>query len=795
MASDVRGDSFSEDVFPAELSEIGGRRRFHGLQEVGGDGKPSVGLGLTGLSFSGGGIRSASFCLGVVQRIARAGLLKHVDYLSTVSGGGYIGACLNSLLSDPDRSADAPFPFETEPGRPEPPALQHIRNGSRFLTPGGFLEQVRLPVMIARGAVLSFLVFLPLVMAAVAITEILYEMGPNPRVILESVPVEAWFLLLLIVTVPFLGRLTGRRFDWNFRNKYQLTLAALSVALVITIALIPLTHLVMAVVDVPWDDTRAALMEGRILDGLGIPRYWLWLGPLVLLAFVGLVARASTKGGQLASRLVLYLVGLLGPTLLGLLYLALCIHQIDSPYISPEFREDLERIGERPDVFQDTPEAMRFAFWNRGLVLGPRMTASLEESGGVDTVWVVQSAGGDVGRSTEGRHRIEYREDGRLRIAAIKARLFHPPEDLYFIILFVLLVLFNVFLMDVNTASLHGYYRDRLSRAFVFRVDASTGRVRANDTQKLSEAGPGVPYQLINAALNLQSSRDHSLRGRMAGFFLFSKRFIGSERTGYVPTESVEEVDSRLDLAAATAISGAAASPNMGASTKRMLTFIMTMLNLRLGYWLVNPRSIRAAGYLGRLLNRAAGPKLLLREAFGDLNERGRFVNLSDGGHIDNLGLYQLLRRRCRFIVAVDAGADRNSLFGDLAQLIRFAGIDLGITIHLDVDALRADEQGFSRCHAVIGSIDYGEGSSGTLLYLKSSVTGDEGELIRHYWHDNPAFPNQSTADQFFGEEDLEAYRSLGFHVCDSALTELVDGLPPECVEPVFDAWRAAVTA
>ncbi len=793
MASEVRDDPFVQDVFPAELHEIGARRRFHGLRGVGDGARPSPRLGLTGLSFSGGGIRSASFCLGVVQRIARAGLLKHVDYLSTVSGGGYTGACLNSLLSDPERPADAAFPLERAVGTPEPPALQHIRNGSRFLTPGGLLEKVRLPVMIARGTVLSFLVFLPLVMAAVAVTELLYEMGPSPRVLLASVPAEAWFLLLLIVTVPFLGQFLGRRFNWQFRNRYGLTLAALAIVLVVTIAMIPLTHLVTAVVEVPWDEAKEAFRQGRFIEALGVPRYWAWLGPLLALAVVGLVVRSSTRSGHLTNRLVLYVVGFLGPTLLGVVYLVLCVHQIDSPYIAPHLRSDLERIGQQPGVFQDTPEEMRWAFENRGLVLGPRMMASRDTSNRADTVWVVQSAGTNVARSADGHHRIAVRKDGRLRIEGMRVRLFHPPEDLYFILFFVLLVLFNVFLMDVNTASLHGYYRDRLSRAFIFRVNSSTNKVHANDTQKLSEAGPGAPYQLINAALNLQSSRDQSLRGRMADFFLFSKRFVGSERTGYVPTEAVEAVDTRLDLAAATAISGAAASPNMGTSTRRMLTFIMTLLNLRLGYWLVNPKSIRSAGYVGRLLSRSAGPALLLREAIGDLDERGRFVNLSDGGHIENLGLYELLRRRCRFIMAVDAGADPDSRFADLAQLIRFAGIDLGVTIDLDIDALCAGTDGNSECHAVLGTVDYGEGTPGLLLYVKASVTGDEGELLRHYRLENPTFPNQSTADQFFGEEDLEAYRSLGFHGCDAALSTLVDRLPPDATEPVFDAWRSAV--
>jgi hypothetical protein len=91
---------FEEEVFPAELEEIRRRREELGLDATEVAGPPSVDLGLQGIAFSGGGIRSATFCLGVVEAAANAGLLKRADYLSTVSGGGYIGSCLSSVLND-----------------------------------------------------------------------------------------------------------------------------------------------------------------------------------------------------------------------------------------------------------------------------------------------------------------------------------------------------------------------------------------------------------------------------------------------------------------------------------------------------------------------------------------------------------------------------------------------------------------------------------------------------------------------------------------------------------------------
>ena len=132
---------FEEEVFPAELEEIRRRREELGLDATGLEGPPSVNQGLQGIAFSGGGIRSATFCLGVVEAAANAGLLKRADYLSTVSGGGYIGSCLSSVLNDPTKEPQGrKFPFHHELGVQEPAAYRQLRNGSNYLAPGGILR-------------------------------------------------------------------------------------------------------------------------------------------------------------------------------------------------------------------------------------------------------------------------------------------------------------------------------------------------------------------------------------------------------------------------------------------------------------------------------------------------------------------------------------------------------------------------------------------------------------------------------------------------------------------------------
>jgi hypothetical protein len=174
-------------------------------------------------------------------------------------------------------------------------------------------------------------------------------------------------------------------------------------------------------------------------------------------------------------------------------------------------------------------------------------------------------------------------------------------------------------------------------------------------------------------------------------------------------------------------------------------------------------------------------PSALLREIAGKLNEESKWVNVSDGGHIENLAGIELLRRRCKYIVIGDGEADPEHHFNGLAILIQTARIDLGIHIEINVDPLRLNKKGLSKAHWVAGRIHYpGEVEKGYLLYIKSSVTGDEDEVIKRYRNTQPAFPHESTADQFFGEGQFEAYRSLGQHIGESLFESSVKDNQPE---------------
>lgn len=267
------------------------------------------------------------------------------------------------------------------------------------------------------------------------------------------------------------------------------------------------------------------------------------------------------------------------------------------------------------------------------------------------------------------------------------------------------------------------------------------------------------------------------MQGRLTDFFLFSPAYSGSPLTGYEQTTEWEKADSHLDLGTAMAISGAAAAPQMGLGTIKRLSFWLALLNVRLGYWARKP-NVNSAWLFGG----APGFVCLLQEMLGTMDERLPWVNLSDGGHIENLGVYELLRRRCKYIIAVDGEEDLKMTFQALTTLQRLAAIDFGIQIDMNLDDLRLNEKGLTRSHFHFCRVRYpsaGRDSPemiGYLLYLKLSLTGNEGEFIRRYRLDEPVFPHHSTADQFFSETQFEAYRSLGEHIGDKLFLRAIVG-------------------
>jgi hypothetical protein len=349
---------------------------------------------------------------------------------------------------------------------------------------------------------------------------------------------------------------------------------------------------------------------------------------------------------------------------------------------------------------------------------------------------------------------------------ALSFALFHLGKDEGDAPLIVILTLFfgavAVLLLNVNLTGPHRLYRDQLARTFIRKSEDDV------DTVRLDKINPenSAPYHLINATVNLPSSTSVVLRERKGDFFLFSKEWCGAPSIGYAETDRWLAGETPVDLATAMAVSGAAASPYMGLGSFPTLSALMSFLNVRLGYWIQRPGT--------KSLSTTPGFLCLLREMSGvAMSEKQAWINLSDGGHIENMAVYELLRRRCKYIISIDGESDPASTFHGHLTLVRHAMIDFGIHIEPDLTSLRPDlTSKFSQTHAMMCRVHYPEAGDipagqGLLVYIKLSVTGNELEMIKRYRILHPDFPHQTTLDQFFDEEQFEAYRQLGVHIAE----------------------------
>lgn len=284
------------------------------------------------------------------------------------------------------------------------------------------------------------------------------------------------------------------------------------------------------------------------------------------------------------------------------------------------------------------------------------------------------------------------------------------------------------------------------------------------------------PLHLINIALNLVKGDNLAWQQRKAQSFTISALHSGSWNLGYRRSEEYgcnHYLAQPLSLGTALAISGAAASPNMGYHSSSAVTFLLALFNIRLGWWLGNPGPAGADTYRKASPNVSVGP--LLSEAFGLTDSCHPYVYLSDGGHFENLGLYEMVLRRCHCILVVDAGCDPQLNFEDLGNAIRKIRIDLGIDIELNLDQIkRAADATTSGRHHAIGMIRYDKvdatATAGTLIYLKPSLTGNEPSDVQDYAARHPSFPHEPTSDQFFDEAQFESYRRLGEHIAQQVL-------------------------
>nr|MBA3354209.1 hypothetical protein [Blastocatellia bacterium] len=376
--------------------------------------------------------------------------------------------------------------------------------------------------------------------------------------------------------------------------------------------------------------------------------------------------------------------------------------------------------------------------------------------------------------------------------------------------------LFMAFFVNVNKFSLHGAYRDRLVRAYLGasnkyrKTNTFTGFDDADNFQ-LHRLKKQRPLHIINATLNLVGGTNLAWQNRKAASFTMSPLHSGSWCLGYRHTNEYcrnknlgdcanltrcnrlekdclkdeagklvcQLPGKSLRLGTAMAISGAAANPNMGYYSSTVVTFLMSLFNIRLGWWLGNTGDVGSKkdwfGFGSNYFFEKSSPSVavlpLLNETLGRTDKHKKFVNVTDGGHFENLALYEMVLRRCRFIVLSDGAADEDFKYGEIANAIQKCKVDLGVDIAFSKEiTIRSrsskKESGVERTRFSLGYITYPEQSvaTGYLLYIRPTFYEDEEPMdVRFYANANTKFPHQSTGDQMYDEKQFEAYRRLGY--------------------------------
>jgi predicted acylesterase/phospholipase RssA len=636
------------------------------------EGAPETGLaGLAGLALSGGGVRSATFNIGVLQRLEELKLLARFDFLSTVSGGGYAGCALAAYRTAAGSENAFPFkpadPTNGAAHRRERIELRHLRRFSSYLVARGWIDAVVAALNAIGGILANVLIVLP------------------------------WLLVL--------GMLAFAQAKWQ-SNASWLAVAAVSLAVALIAAFVyALTRARASTAPKGW---VARERQGRLFAGIALVAVLLaaWM------VHVTIVRQLGDGGGRTTATLLTSVTGLIAAV-----------------------------SGMRLRVALPKPR-------------GPVLVALLI----VVAALLAWSALALIGIWID-------------RIAAT-----HGIGAMLQSVVFAIVALtIAAWWLPVNCGSLHGFYRDRLSKAYLFKPPHDNRPpIEDFDDCQLSKLDHTGPYLLVNACLNVSDAprRDEALGddyprpGRRGAFFLFSKHAVGNNTLGYIAAERFER-DNRLhgSLATAMAISGAAFGPNRGYGTRPGTVFLLTLLNARTGAWMRFPAPTQVSSFWRRLLGGYAY-LTLFREAVSRFDSRTGELMLTDGGHVDNLGIYRLLEQKCSLIVASDAEADPDYAFEGLAAAVRLAKIDLGITVDIDPAHLAAIAAG--KRHFAVGRIVYGNGRTGTLIYMKSSLSDEalRDVSLLHYHRSIKAFPHESTTDQFFTEQQFEAYRSLGQFVC-----------------------------
>lgn len=702
-----------------------------------------------GLALSGGGIRSASFGIGVIQALrnkfflpGKPSLFERLVYQSSVSGGGYAGAALQWYQKRfnffPFGNIDS-FAGSQYSQAPEDKTLSHIRQHGKYLTPHqlGASSLVGVILMSSIHSVTAYTLLLTLLLfLAIAVISLV----PTPGI--EAIQ----SLLHAFIYNEHQGSEAlnlGVRADFSYFFLLLASLSALSfIVLTFGYALSSFTK--------HWFSKaycyRIAVQKwlGRLLVGIGVALFFAVL-PLAFTLAVGVEPDLQNDQGAMATSLASALFG-------GILVIFNFYRSVGTNFLGTQQLIKLLTV-----LFVGS--AVLFIF--------------LLAYGVAEYIYI--------------QHQIS-------------------------LLMLLVLALPILVLVNLNQISPHKMYRDRLMETFMEtpelppEVPFCQRTQAANDATlaSLERSSYWSPYHLVNCNIILNNAVDPRFRGRAGDSFLLSSLYSGSDATQYIPTDRFAGGD--LTLASAMAISGAAANPyagnsGEGASLNPLIAFLMTFLGLRLGYWAFSPATA-LGGMEKKIRPNYLLPGLHSLLDFGH-SERSLFVELSDGGHFDNTGLYELIRRRIPVIILSDGGADPKFSFDDLGNAIERVRVDFGVSIRLDDDfgleglmpgsqaavdrqstisdqRFNLSERGYALGDILYPETARGAAFVGRLVYIKAALTRDLPVDLYAYKAANPDYPDQPTLDQFFDERQFEAYRELGYQLTHQMLAnkKVTDLLP-----------------
>ena len=895
------------------------------------------------LCLSGGGIRSATFSLGVLQGLAERQLLKEFDYLSTVSGGGYLGGWLSAWvnrnskdLASVSKQLSTPEDSKREP---EHDPIYYLREFSNYLAPKlGLLsgDTWTLGAIYIRNLFLNWLILIPLfaiilsipfaaliLLRASASSSSLdlrqyWSLAPEKSLMSwlwpwgagsSSAPGDYRWLMIVpsIVAGGFSIAYAALATPSSYKESNALVRSIVGRGTQKRFLLLCLTpRYIAAVLFVlywfwhgsigpaalsAWpmhleETTRCEkfVMYGVLVGLCGGLMYSLvsWRFRSDPLVFIKVVAAMTVSAG--VAGLILYWLSLLSPewsppdgqklyVCLGVPFFVIAFVAADGIFqgLASRFMKDEDREWVARSAAWILIAAVIWIVLAVLSLFGPPLILSFKMSAlvaalvsGLPSVLGGWSSKVPATTSEEAEERAVPMVSLALKVLPILGILFilllgaalalgvealltAIADSLEYtcrgcstyslatsaqwpgivivgfcLLLFVIMILAG-YSVDVNKFSMHAMYRNRLIRAYLgasrIRGDRTPNPFTGfdpHDNLPMCWLTPQQPLPIMNITLNLVGGVANRLawQERKAETFTVSPLHSGNFWWGYRDTRKYGGDDWKgISLGTAMSISGAAVSPNCGYASSPVLTFLLAIFNARLGWWLGNPGPAGSTTFKRQTPLFAATP--LFQELIGRTNDYTKYVYLSDGGHFENLGLYEMVLRRCHYIVVVDAGADPEYAFADLGNAVRKIRIDLGIPIVFDdsgegLEALKKNQVSnvtisnfdcASRTDTVTdqrpktkycasATVKYSaidqNARDGVLIYIKPTLRGSEPADVTEYERKSNEFPNESTANQFFAESQFESYRMLGLHEIESIVP---DGTAPN-LEKFTEAVR-----